>query len=137
MFKNWKKLCVNINGIKNFIEIFNTEILKKENLFYNWKHLKLIIIPKTIKKIDEWCFGDCVRLEVNWNISSGVEILTYNCFKNCYNLRSIKFTDGTAFIGCINLENIFEMIKLNNYFKKFENSYRKKNEIEIENMKNI
>ena len=95
----------------------------KREVFYNWKHLKLILVPPCVKEIEEGCFEKCVRLE-EIEIPNGVKNIPKNCFKNCLNLRSIKipdsveFIDATAFIGCVNLENIFANQKNKFFFEK-------------------
>jgi len=100
----------------------NTTVLKRE-IFHNWKHLKLIIIPPTVNEIEEGCFENCIRLE-EIDIPNGVKIIPKNCFRNCLNLRSIQIPNsvqiihGTAFTGCINLENIFADEKISKLFIK-------------------
>ena len=126
--------CLEINKIiseykwfKNFeVETFlvprGTTILKKE-IFYNWKHLKLIIVPLSVQEIEVCCFEMCFRLE-EIEIPSGVTKIPRNCFKNCYNLKTIRLPESinnihpTAFIGCINLETIYANDKIKKFFEK-------------------
>ena len=111
-----------IFDVETFFVPEGTEILKKE-IFNSWKHLKLIIVPPSVKKIDPYCFENCIRLE-EIEIPNGVTEIPKNCFKNCYNLKSIQipdsveFIDGTAFIGCTNLDNIFANDKIKKLFSK-------------------
>ena len=142
--------CIKINKIHSnykwykylYIETFevspNTKILKRE-IFSEWKTLKLIILPESIKKIEKGCFENCIRLE-EIEIPEGVEEIPENCFRNCLNLNSIKIPDsvltidGTSFIGCINLKNIYCNSSIKKLFEKkliipndkklvFENDY--------------
>ncbi len=126
--------CIKINVIhSNYkwykylnIETFevnpDTEILKRE-IFYEWKTLKLIIIPESIKKIEKGCFEKCSRLE-EIEIPEGVEEIPENCFKNCFNLNAIRIPDsvylidGTSFIGCVNLKNIYCNDTIKKLFEK-------------------
>ena len=126
--------CLEINKIiseykwyKNFeVETFivprGTTKLKKE-IFYNWKHLKLIIVTLSVNEIEECCFEKCFHLE-EIEIPSGVKRIPRNCFKNCYNLKtirlpeSVEYIDPSAFIGCINLENIYANDKIKKLFEK-------------------
>ena len=111
-----------IFDIETFFVPDGTEILQKE-IFCGWKHLKLIVVPNSVKRIDPYCFENCIRLE-EIEIPGGVEEIPKNCFKNCYNLKSIqipdsiKFIDGTAFIGCVNLKNIFANDEIKKLFCK-------------------
>ena len=126
--------CLEINKIiseykwyKNFeVETFivprGTSVLKKE-IFFNWKHLKLIIVPLSVNKIEPSCFEKCFRLE-EIEIPSGVKEIPKNCFKNCFNLKtirlpeSVKYIHPTAFIGCVNLENVYANEKIKKLFEK-------------------
>ena len=126
--------CLEINKIiseykwfKNFeVEIFmvprGTTTLKKE-IFYNWKHLKLIIVTLSVNEIEECCFEKCFKLE-EIEIPFGVKKIPRNCFKNCFNLKtirlpeSINYIDPTAFIGCVNLVNIYANEKIKKLFEK-------------------
>ena len=149
-------LDININKIyaeykwyKNFdIEVFQvpkgTDILKKE-IFYGWKHLKLIIVPSSVNKIEPYCFENCIRLE-EIEIPKGVKEIPKNCFKNCYNLKtiqipnSVEFIDSTAFIGCINLKNIYANKKIQKLFIKILTIPEDKKEISADDysdLKNI
>ena len=111
-----------IFDVETFLVPGGTETLKKK-IFYGWKHLKLIIVPPSVKSIDPCCFENCIKLE-EIEIPDGVKEIPKNCFKNCYNLKSIQIPDsvndidGTAFIGCVNLENIFANDKIKNLFNK-------------------
>ena len=69
-----------IFNIETFFVPNGTDILKKE-IFYGWKHLKLIIVPPSVKKIDPYCFENCIRFEE-------IEI-PKNCSKNGYNLKKV------------------------------------------------
>ena len=111
-----------IFDVETFQVPLDVTTLKRE-VFFNWKHLKLILVPPCVNEIEEGCFEQCVRLE-EIDIPNGVKIIPKNCFKNCLNLRSIKIPDsvinidGTAFIGCVNLENIFANEKIKLFFQK-------------------
>ena len=126
--------CLEINTIyaeHKWFKIFDVETFQvpldvttlKREVFYNWKYLKLILVPPCVNNIEEGCFEKCVRLE-EIEIPNGVKKIPKNCFKNCLNLRSIKipdsveFIDGTAFVGCVNLENIFANQKNKLFFEK-------------------
>ena len=133
-----------IFDIETFFVPEGTEILQKE-IFCGWKHLKLIVVPNSVKKIDPYCFENCIRLE-EIEIPGGVEEIPKNCFKNCYNLKSIQipdsvnFIDGTAFIGCINLNNIFTNDEIKKLFCKILKILEDKKEIssnDYSDMKNI
>ena len=133
-----------IFDVETFFVPEGTETLKKE-IFYGWRHLKLIIVPPSVNKIDPYCFENCIRLE-EIEIPKGVREIPKNCFKNCYNLKSIQIPDsvetidGTAFIGCVNLENIYVNDKLKKLFSKILQIPNDKKEISSDDyseLKNI
>ena len=91
-----------------------------EGAFSNVEGLKTIIIPSTVKRIEQNAFRYNSTLEeviMQEKINAdgtieGVEKIRYNAFYSCQNLKTIKLLstlktiDGTAFVNCPKLSNI-------------------------------
>ena len=104
-----------------------TEIELKDNLtkmpdcgFKNFKNLKKIIIPKTIKEIPPKTFIHCNRLE-EVTMHDEINFIGELAFANCYNLKAVKlpknitkinngtFHECTSLTDMIIPENILEI----------------------------
>ncbi|KAL7720457.1 hypothetical protein QTN25_002225 [Entamoeba marina] len=57
-----------------------------------------IIIPSSIKSIDDYCFRDCYLLE-SITLPSTLTLLGFGCFENCRSLESINFPSLLTKLG--------------------------------------
>ena len=79
--------------------------------FYYCKKLEEIIIPKNVTSIGEWAFCHCQSLE-SVEIPSSVTSIGDNAFIGCTNLASLELSYGIksigngAFQGCTSLESV-------------------------------
>lgn len=81
------------------------------NAFKDNTKLTSVIIPDSVKEIDERAFSGCINLE-SITIPSSVKKLGYGVFQGCKNLKKIELSNGLeelqgyVFDGCVNLESI-------------------------------
>lgn len=74
--------------------------------------LKKIILPTSLRNIDEACFAGCTSLNEIFKIPANVETIGYNSFSVCSSLTRIEIPasvttiDKTAFFGCSSLREI-------------------------------
>ncbi len=98
-----------------------------EEAFKDNLNVRKVIIPKTVRNINEYAFVDCSNLEEIYFISeekiepadADIAIIYRYAFQNCNNLRKIDFSnakvvtvDMYAFTNCVELETIVDMQKL-------------------------
>ena len=79
--------------------------------FSSCDNLSGIVIPDSVKTIEEGVFRGCKNLE-NVTIGKNVELIGENAFNKCYKLKTIIIPDSVktisngAFCRCKNLENV-------------------------------
>lgn len=75
------------------------------------KKITKIIIPDTVKRIDENAFSYCASLE-EINLPNGITEIASNLFDNCLNLKTVTIPDSVTVIGshafyrCITLTSV-------------------------------
>ena len=80
--------------------------------FYDCAGLKNIIIPESVKDIDDFSFTNCIGL-TNITIPYGVSFLGLNVFSGCTGLTSVTIPESVAticvaaFSGCNNLTDVY------------------------------
>ena len=87
-----------------------------------------IIIPDTIKRIEEYTFYNCTNLK-SIEINSNIEYIGSYAFYKCYNLTSITINSTTVptvsrpdilFTNCTSLQDIFVNSSLVDQYKSSE-----------------
>lgn len=87
------------------------EVVKLGGAFSGCRGISEIVLPNTIKKIENQTFEGCVRLK-KINIPSSVTEIGYNAFKNCESLvevdipQSISEIAFNTFKGCKSLRKV-------------------------------
>lgn len=83
-----------------------------QEAFIGHNHLKMVIFPSALEKIEENAFAYCVKLEkIQW--SEGVRFVEEGAFRHCESLRVLELPDSveelgeSSFYGCENLEILF------------------------------
>jgi hypothetical protein len=80
--------------------------------FYNWSSLQTITIPKSVKSIGRYAFGNCTALTGGVVIPEGAAVDTNYLFYKCSALQSITFPNGITSIApwacyqCSKLESV-------------------------------
>lgn len=78
----------------------------------NCTGLKSVILPSSLRNIDEMCFAGCVSLDGVFKFPDNVETIGYGSFFGCSSLTRIEIPasvttiDKTAFFGCSSLQEI-------------------------------
>lgn len=82
-----------------------------KNAFSDCTELTEVVLPPTIKRIEEYAFYKCKKLKAI-NIPDGVEYIGNEAFRDCKNItkivlpQTVKKIDDFAFYLCSDLENI-------------------------------
>ena len=90
---------VNKNSIKHIVVEDGITSIGQE-LFYNFKNVKTVALPTSLKKISTWVFEYCSSLE-SIVIPEGVIEMGTNIFNECYGLKSITLPSTLQKIPCL------------------------------------
>lgn len=90
---------VNKNSIKHIVVEDGITSIGQE-LFYNFKNVKTVALPTSLKKISTWAFEYCSSLE-SIVIPEGVIEMETNIFNECYGLKSITLPSTLQKIPCL------------------------------------
>ena len=63
-----------------------------------------VVMPDSVKRIDEYCFCNCAEL-VSVDLSSNLEDIYDGSFSNCINLESVTIPSNIDYIGDFSFEN--------------------------------
>lgn len=86
------------------------EVIKK-GLFKGFETVTKIILPNTVKRIEDYAFSGMYRLN-NINLPSRLEYIGSYAFENCYSLKSLTVPNSVetigsyAFYNCANLTSL-------------------------------
>lgn len=101
---------MNCTNLKNVNITSDVETIGKET-FANCMSLEKIVLPDSVKYIEEEAFSGCANLK-EINIPTGVETIEKETFINCTSLEkivlpeSVKYIETEAFSGCTNLKEV-------------------------------
>ena len=100
---------ITMNGQE--IDYFTKDNEITDYLFFNWKTLEEILLPKEIKSIGEYAFNGCGKL-IRINIPNSVNTIGSGAFAGCTTLQYISLPNAltrirqATFGACINLSSI-------------------------------
>lgn len=90
---------VNKNSIKHIVVEDGITSIGQE-LFYNFKNIKTVILPNSLKRIDTWAFTYCQSLE-SIVIPEGVTEMGVDVFDGCSGLKSISLPSTLRIVPCL------------------------------------
>ncbi len=92
-------------------EIDEKPVVMIENHAFKWSHIESIVLPETLKLIDEYAFSGCSNL-ADIRFSDELEEIGYGAFKDCVSIEEIVIPDNvtvikaSTFTGCENLKKV-------------------------------
>ena len=91
-------LCTNLTELGIIIRNKSLGLLSTRGCFQFYSNLTEIVLPSSIKKIDQDAFHGCDHL-VSINLPEQVEYLGKRCFDRCTSLSSIDLPSNITYIG--------------------------------------
>ena len=103
----WIKLKYKLKYLEKIIYINEGTISISQNSFENWKGIKRVYFPNSLKYINKKAFFNCINLE-EIEIPNSVVYIDKSSFENCINIR--KIVSKAEFLDCFPTNNVKKII---------------------------
>lgn len=110
--------CKIVSGGDYYLAIASTSFLYTANdtigkrMFFNCSNLRKIILPSSIKCIDELAFNNCKSLQ-SISIPESVTSIGEKAFENCDSITTLTVPKNVTYIAITALKSCFSLISIN------------------------